>query len=100
MPPRIAYDTPEKLRMLYDQLLERAAAIPGVQRTALTSVLPLDGGDSDMSFAIEGRPLPTSAEHQPDTWYRLISASYFETIGMRLVRGRAFAAGGRHRRWS
>lgn len=93
VPPRTAYDTREKLRTLYDQVLERAAAIPGVQRAALTSVLPLDGGDSDMSFAIEGRPQPTSADNAPVTWYRLISASYFETIGMRLVRGRAFAAG-------
>jgi putative ABC transport system permease protein len=84
------YDTPAKHRAFYDQVLERARALPGVRRAALTSVLPL-GGDSDMSFAIEGRPAPTSPGQAPATWYRLVSADYFETMGMAIRRGRGFA---------
>ena len=53
------YDTAAKHRAFYDQVLERARALPGVRRAALASVLPL-GGDSDMTFAIEGRPAPSS----------------------------------------
>lgn len=90
-PPRTAYDTPQALTALYDQVLERAAAIPGVQRAALTSVLPLDGGDSDMSFAIEGRPAPASRTETPVAWYRRVSERYFETLGIPIVRGRGFA---------
>jgi putative ABC transport system permease protein len=93
VPARAAYDTPAKLVALYDQVLERAAALPGVERAALTSVLPLDDGDSDMSFAIEGQPPPARREDALATWYRLISAGYFETMGMPVVRGRGFAAG-------
>jgi putative ABC transport system permease protein len=92
-PPAASYPTQETYTRLYDQLLERASAIPGVRRAALSSVLPLSQGDSDMSFVIDGRPLPTSAAETPVTWYREVSAGYFETIGMRLVRGRAFDAG-------
>ena len=89
--PQASYDSREKIRALYDQVLERAAAIPGVRRAALTSVLPLDGGDSDMSFDIEGRPPPASPSAAPVTWYRLTSAGYFDAIGMHLLRGRSFA---------
>lgn len=92
VPARTAYDTPEKLRALYDQLLERAASIPGVQQAALTSVLPLDGGDSDTSFRIPGRPAPASSGDTPVTWYRQVSASYFATMDIPIVRGRGFAA--------
>ena len=91
VPPRAAYDTAAKTIALYDQVLERVAAIPGVHGAALTSVLPLDDGDSDMSFAIEGRPPATSQADAPVTWYRQVSAGYFDVIGMRLVGGRAFA---------
>ena len=84
------YDTAEKHRAFYDQVLERARALPGVRRAALASVLPL-GGDSDMSIAIEGRPAPSSRSQMPVAWYRLVSAEYFETIGTRITIGRSFA---------
>ena len=88
-PPRVTYDTAAKQIAFYDQVYERARALPGVEKAALVSVLPL-GGDSDTSFAIEGRPLPASPSDTPVTWYRLVTASYFDTMGMRIVRGRGF----------
>jgi predicted permease len=91
MPPRASYDTPERVAVLYDRLLERAQAIPGVEQAALASVLPLPAGDSDMSFQIIGRPAPQLPSDTPVTWYRVVSAGYFDAIGMRLVRGRGFA---------
>jgi putative ABC transport system permease protein len=90
-PPRTTYDTAQKHLAFYDQVLEAVAALPGVERAALASVLPLSG-DSDMSFALEGRPAPRSASDTPVTWYRLVSSGYFETMGMAIVRGRGFAA--------
>ncbi len=88
-PPRTTYDTRPKYIAFYDQVLEKARAIPGVQKAALASVLPLSG-DSDMNFSIEGRPAPTSQSETPVTWYRLVSAGYFDAMGMRLRRGRVF----------
>ena len=89
-PPRQAYDTPAKQIAYYDQVLEKASALPGVRLAALASVLPLSG-DSDTTFAIEGRPVPTSPSERPVTWYREVSASYFDAMGMKLKAGRAFA---------
>ena len=91
-PPRASYDTRAKYHALYDQLLEKAAALPGVQQAALASVLPLSG-DSDTSFSIEGRPAPASQSETPITWYRQVSAGYFDAMGMTMRRGRVFAAG-------
>jgi putative ABC transport system permease protein len=88
-PPRTTYNTPEKHVAFYDQVYERAKALPGVQKAALVSVLPLSG-DSDMGFEIEGRPQPPSATGSRATWYRLVTASYFDTMGMPIRRGRGF----------
>jgi putative ABC transport system permease protein len=88
-PPRVTYDTAAKHVAFYDQVYEKAKALPGVQKAALVSVLPL-GGDSDTSFEIEGRPPAQSASETPITWYRLVTASYFETMGMPIRRGRGF----------
>ena len=73
----------------YDQVFEKAAALPGVQKAALASVLPLSG-DSDTSFMLEGRPGPRTPSETPVTWYRLVSASYFDTMEMQIRRGRGF----------
>ncbi|MGH9410853.1 MAG: FtsX-like permease family protein, partial [Vicinamibacterales bacterium] len=91
-PPRTGYETPAKLRAYYDQVLQKASALPGTQTAALASMMPLTG-DSDVSFTIEGRPAPTSESDKPDVWYRLVSASYFDALGVKLTGGRAFTEG-------
>jgi putative ABC transport system permease protein len=91
-PPRTTYDTAERHRAFYDQVLERISALPGVEKAAMASVLPLSG-DSDTDFQIEGRPANRVASEHPVTWYRLVSAGYFDAMGMRVKRGRAFQAG-------
>lgn len=88
--PRTTYDTIDKQRVFYTQVLERAAALPGVRTAALTSVLPLSG-DSDTNFAIEGRPVSDKPGETPVTWYREISAGYFDALGIPIVGGRAVA---------
>ena len=90
-PPPIAYESSAKRVAFFDQLLERASAIPGVEQAALASVLPLAAGDTDTTFTIDGRPPATSATDTPATWYREVSAGYFDAIGMQLRRGRDFA---------
>jgi putative ABC transport system permease protein len=76
-----------------DRLIERVAAVPGVEMAAVTSVAPLDTGDSDMSFLLDGMAVPGPGEPEPATWYRVVSAGYFDVLGIALVKGRAFAAG-------
>ena len=90
-PPRTAYQTPEQRRVFYDQVMEKVSALPGVQKGALSSILPLGGGDSDTSFLIEGRPPAQKQSESLVTWYREVSAGYFDVMGIRLIAGRLFA---------
>src|SRR4029079_15118 len=87
-PPRTQYRDPAALRQLSARLLERAAAIPGVRSAALTNMLPLSGGDFNLSFAIEGRPRTGAPGTEPVAGTRVVSASYATTLGLRLVQGR------------
>jgi len=91
--PPSRYAEGPQIAGFYDRVLERAGALPGVRRAALVSILPLVPGDNDASFSIEGRPEPANDFDQPVAWYRMASADYFETMGIRIVSGRAFTDG-------
>jgi predicted permease len=71
------------------ELLDRVAAIPGVRRAALAFNDPLTAGFTN-SFVIEGREAE-AAEGQAEVPTRPVSASYFATAGIPLVRGRDFS---------
>lgn len=88
-PPAARYQDRARLGQFYGQLIERAAAIPGIESAALTSVVPF-GGDSDVSFEIEGKPLPQSEARTPVAWYRLVSERYFDAMRIPIVAGRGF----------
>lgn len=72
------------------RLRDRVAREPGIESVAAVSVLPLSGGDSDTGFEIEGRPELNVPGREPVVWYRRVTASYFETMGIPLERGREF----------
>ncbi len=91
-PPRQQYPEPKALVAFYDRVLEAASALPGVERAALSSIVPLGGGDSDVGFEIEGRPAPPTDAQVPAAWYRLVSADYLTLMRIPLRRGRLFAA--------
>ena len=88
--PESRYAERPQVAAFYDRVLERAGALPGVRRAALVSILPLVPGDNDANFSIEGRPEPANDFDRPVAWYRMASAGYFDTMGIRIVRGRGF----------
>jgi len=76
--------------IFYDRALERIAAIPGVRDAAIANALPVNFAIGYF-FNIEGRPAldPTKA---PTFWLHSISPSYFQTLGIPIIRGRTFTA--------
>jgi putative ABC transport system permease protein len=68
--------------------LEHARAVPGVEWAAVASRPPVHGGRLQ-TFAVDGRAV-LAPDHEPRAGDILISADYFSTMGMRVVRGRAF----------
>jgi putative ABC transport system permease protein len=86
--PLAKYPRPEPIRALYQQMEERLRAVPAIQRAALTTNVPAFGGLS-RQLSIDGRP-SQAGEKLPDVTMVSISAGYFDTLGMRLQRGRSF----------
>ncbi len=82
-----AYPNPAQRFELFDQLLERARALPGVRGAGEATFLPMSGNGSLIHFNIYGRP-PKSPHEYIAAGYRAISDGYLETLGVPLMAGR------------
>jgi len=77
-----------------DALTTRAAALPGVIKAGVVSSLPIDGSSWYSVFAAQDKPAPPR-DQLPSAAITLATPSYFEAIGIRLLRGRTFTAADR-----
>lgn len=84
-------DGSEALANFYRDLQQRLAAIPGVERAAVGDNVPLNGFAAPAPFAVVGRPIPPLPE-QESAQRRIVSAGWFSTLGIPLLRGRDFGA--------
>jgi predicted permease len=75
-------------RVFYDELEEKARALPGVSDVALAMSLPIEGSSWGSVFILGDRPAPVPAE-LPSAAFSPITAGYFSTMKMRLIAGRA-----------
>lgn len=74
----------------FEEMIARIARLPGVEGAGGIDVLPLASGLKQASrFLIEGQASPESGE-RPVAQTRTASLSYFSTLGIPLVQGRAF----------
>jgi predicted permease len=87
--PERAYETPAKQIAFLRSALEQLANSPGVESAAAGVPLPFSGFGASSSFAIEGRAAPPG-DPGPHGDIRQVSAGYFDTMGIRLIRGRTF----------
>jgi len=84
--PAAKYKDEPQIAAFYEQLASRAATLPGVERAALVSALPLSGGASVLSFVVEGRPeLPP--EKVQDAEFFTVTPDFFDVLGIAHVRG-------------
>ncbi|MEO5821864.1 MAG: ABC transporter permease [Vicinamibacteraceae bacterium] len=86
-----AYAKHDARRAFHERLQTRLAALPGVERVALSGSLPFNGFPSGQRFIIEGRQAPRSGT-EPVRDVNFVSPEYFDTLGIGLVEGRAFQA--------
>jgi putative ABC transport system permease protein len=87
--PRTKYTNPGQRTAFYQRLEERLAALPGVERVAISGSQPVWGLYSSGSFVVEGQPEPAPGQY-PEVHREPISLGYFDTLGIRLIAGRAF----------
>jgi len=77
------YDTAEKKKLFFEQVLQRVRALPGVTTATVSlSVPPLGGAGSFITI-----PGKTHSERW-ESMVDLCSEGYFQTLGLQLLRGR------------
>ena len=75
---------------VFDQLLERVSQLPGVQSAAIAEAPPLANWAISTDFTVDGSPKPDTAAAAPSASFHTISPGFFDTLGVRLLQGRAF----------
>lgn len=78
----------DQTRHFYKELLDRTRSAPGVKSAALTSVIPMIGGDST-PIVPEGYQLPRG-EQALTVFDAHVSDGFFDTMNIRLLKGRSF----------
>ena len=79
---------------LASELLERIGGLQGVLSASLAVPLPLTGSRNHTTFEVEGAsalPLGT----KPEADYCIVTAGYFRTLGIGVLRGREFSSADR-----
>jgi putative ABC transport system permease protein len=81
--------SPTQRRVFYETAQQRLSSLPGVTAVGVSSSLPLLGA-AGMSIVITQDQAPASHGAAPRAAFQPVSAGYFDTLGIRLLRGRAF----------
>ena len=84
--PKTAGYSDERLRLFLHQLESRAETMPGVRSIAVSNILPLSFAQNDESFQEAGAAAAKSVEADIFS----VTPGYFDTLGIRLLRGRNF----------
>lgn len=90
--PANRYATPEERRAFHRELERRLPAMPGVERAALGTGLPIAadrGANSIVSLFVEGQPVPPPGQ-APVAGYTVVNPAYFAALEVPLVAGRLF----------
>jgi putative ABC transport system permease protein len=90
--PAARYPSAPSIRQFQQSVERELARQPQVRRVAWGSSLPLDGGSFGQPIRIAGEPARPDGLAQSAS-YNMVSPSYFDTLGVAIVRGRAFSPG-------
>jgi predicted permease len=87
--PALQYRTIEQAARLYDSVIDRVASMPGVQRVAVTDILPLSGNDNRGGAQVQGYDRTPGERISMNP--RLATPGYLETMGIPVRAGRVFS---------
>jgi predicted permease len=77
-------------RALFGRLRESVGQVPGIESISLADTMPLSGGTSTDQVHITG--VSDENEHGVTIGVGVVDSSYFSTLGIPILAGRAFAA--------
>jgi predicted permease len=85
---RHGYD-PQRMRAFHDQLMPRLRALPNIRAVSRAAVVPLGGDVERLGFRIPGYQTREGKTVVPVD-VNQVGPDYFETMGIRIVKGRGF----------
>jgi putative ABC transport system permease protein len=83
------YGTPDLVRQFYRAIEREIKQVPAVRMVGLGGPMPLDGTWISQPFDVAGDPPKQGAERDLAD-YQTVSPTYFETLEIPIVKGRAF----------
>jgi predicted permease len=86
---RYPFKEREKTRALVDEAIRKMNAVPGVKSVGATNFLPLTGFWGTTNFLFRGQVPPKDGQ-LPEADNRVMTPGYMRTMGIPLLRGRAF----------
>jgi predicted permease len=79
-------ENPAKARAAWEDVLDRARRLPGVQSVALADVVPMRVGDDSVGYW--ATPVPPPPDQIPLALTSIVTPDYLNVMGMRLRQGR------------
>jgi len=83
------YTTDPQQAAFFREATEQLRHLPAVKDAAAVGCLPIDGTCWGSIFLIANRPIPERSQLPTSQW-NVATTHYFETMGIRLLRGRTF----------
>jgi putative ABC transport system permease protein len=81
------YGVAHQRAAFYDQMLQRIAALPGVEGATLASNVPYGVNERMSEYTVEGQPIVNRSE-QRSAEVQVVSPNYLDTVGIPLLQGR------------
>ena len=85
-----SYGRGGKSRSYYASLVQRLEALPGVVSAGGATALPASPLGPDFERPVWPQEIPNDPRVRRPAWVRMVTPHYFRTLGMRIVKGRAF----------
>jgi len=86
--PKSNYPTRDRAAGFYQAAEREVGNLPGVVAAGFSVDLPMGGWSFGEAFEIVGKPVPAAA--RPFAHFQLAGPRYFDAVGIRMARGRAF----------
>ncbi len=84
--PATDYADHDRIALAFNQLAERVGAIPGTERAALTTQIPMGPGGNGNGLIPEG--VPFDLRNAIQSRLRMVSPGYFDTMRIPILKGR------------
>jgi putative ABC transport system permease protein len=88
--PRARYPELDQQIRAHDAIMEKIAAIPGVESAGGVNPLPLAGNIANRSFTVSGAASLPLGNH-PGAGYLIVKPDYFRAMKIPVLKGRAFS---------